>query len=53
MREYSGGITWTAYLKVIFPLANILYEMREDERRQLLGGNGNSTAVLLFKKTIY
>lgn len=26
------GLTWTAYLKIILPLANILYEMREDEK---------------------
>lgn len=26
------GPTWTAYLKIILPLANILYEMREDEK---------------------
>ena len=36
--QFGGGMSRKAYLEIIFPLANILGETREDERRDTAAG---------------
>lgn len=50
MGQYSETMTWKAYLKIIFPLANILCERREHERKDTAVA-ATKTSMLLNKLT--